>query len=322
MTPPELSSSQDYLVQLQNQLKGFSPQEQAAILEEIASHIESGQGDPDLGDSTMERQRKLLKELGTPQLMGKKMKQVHRPNRVVDLLLVLVPALVFIPLVSMIVGQPIDYSPLDPNLLLSLRGVIAISGAMLLIGWLRRSDILLIYWSSDALLRVLSLMLREQRFSIGQEAIFDTAVECFFWWLALIGLVVLFCGLLWRNRANSSLVIFGLLPILAAAASLGEYYWLRTYTGLSASPLSWPEWLYQVSRFLEVAWLVLFFLSPRREGRWLALELEAINVFMMKTVAYWPDQPSIVLYTLILPVLVAMVWWLDRKNQPQVVLRT
>jgi len=73
---------------------------------------------------------------------------------------------------------------------------------------------------------------------------------------------------------------------------------------------------------LEVAWLVLFFLSPRREGRWLALELEALNFFMVKTVAYWPDQPWMVPYALILPVLVAMAWWLDHKNQPQVGLRT
>lgn len=320
MTSQDIFSGQDYLVQLRKQLKGFSPREQTVILEEIASHIESGQGDPSLGGDSTERQCRLLKELGSPELMGKKMKQVHRPNRLLDLLLVLIPALVFIPLVSMIIGQPNDYSTQDPHLFWSLRGVIAIGGLMLLIGWLRRSDILLIYWSSDVLLRLLHLMLREERFVIGQEAIPNSAIESLVWWLILVGLAILFFRLLWRNRTDLALVMFGLLPILMAASNMGANAWVETHT--AAFALALPDWLYRLSRVIEVAWLALFFLSPRRELRWLALELEALNASMMNIFAYLPDQPYIAPAALIPPVFVVLVWWLDRRNQPQAGLRT
>ena len=72
-------NAEEYLASLRGQLKGFSEVEQADILDEIAAHIESGAEDPALGANAEERQAHLMSEIGSPEQMGRGLRQVHHP---------------------------------------------------------------------------------------------------------------------------------------------------------------------------------------------------------------------------------------------------
>jgi hypothetical protein len=50
---------QEYLQKLRKQLSGFSIEEQNALIEEIHSHIESGEDDPKMGRNSDERRKSL-----------------------------------------------------------------------------------------------------------------------------------------------------------------------------------------------------------------------------------------------------------------------
>ena len=89
MTPEE------YLRRFSQQLKDFSPEEQASLLEEISSHIESHQEDSRIAQNSEERRNKLMSELGSPQEMVRKFKMIYRPNRFVEFLLVVIPYLLY-----------------------------------------------------------------------------------------------------------------------------------------------------------------------------------------------------------------------------------
>ncbi|MBI4927165.1 MAG: hypothetical protein HY835_05325, partial [Anaerolineae bacterium] len=77
-------NANDYLARLQSQLNGFSPKEQSELIEEIAAHIEAGEKDPDLGHDDVDRAGRLENELGSPDELGRRMRQVHRPKRWLD----------------------------------------------------------------------------------------------------------------------------------------------------------------------------------------------------------------------------------------------
>lgn len=53
----------DYTQRLRQHLKEFSQEEREALLEEISSHIESAEDDPQLGSNREERIQKLMAEL-------------------------------------------------------------------------------------------------------------------------------------------------------------------------------------------------------------------------------------------------------------------
>ena len=74
MTPDE------YLKILRDKLKSFSPTDQARLVEEIGSHIESSEEDPSLGKDSVQRRKKLMAELGSPGQMAKGFKVIYQPD--------------------------------------------------------------------------------------------------------------------------------------------------------------------------------------------------------------------------------------------------
>ena len=71
----------EYLDEFRKQLKGFSEQEKAVLLEEIRGHFESDEGDPSMGHDLAQRRQKLEAEMGSPQQLAQGFRNVHRPDR-------------------------------------------------------------------------------------------------------------------------------------------------------------------------------------------------------------------------------------------------
>jgi hypothetical protein len=163
----------EFLLKLCQQLKSFSSEEQVELIEEISSHIESVEQDHAFGSDADIRRKKLMAELGSPEEMGKSFKKVHRPNRFLDFLLAFVPVyLVFpfiLPILYHLMGAP---KGLNNSLYrLDIRLTILIGFLLTLIAIKRHSPLLLAFWFPDVISRTITLMTREQRWTIGHEVV-------------------------------------------------------------------------------------------------------------------------------------------------------
>jgi hypothetical protein len=94
-----MNTADTFIEQLSHHLKQFSGVQRQDILDEIASHFEAGQNDPQLGSTPEERKTNLMNEMGSPSELGQGLRNVYRPNRLVDFLLVFIPVYLLFPLV-------------------------------------------------------------------------------------------------------------------------------------------------------------------------------------------------------------------------------
>src|SRR6266498_1512925 len=132
--------AQDYIQILRKQLKDFSLEEQEALIEEISSHIESGEDDPKIGKTGDERKKKIMAELGSPQDMSGGFKAIYRNDRLIDYLFIAIPYLLYPFLNTLYISLMSKYSWADVRL------DILIHLPLVVIGLWRRSAPLTLFW--------------------------------------------------------------------------------------------------------------------------------------------------------------------------------
>ena len=160
-------NTKNYLQRLQTQLNGFSPEDQAGLLEEIAAHIEEGENDPQLGQLADDRSNRLEQELGSPDDLGRGLRQVHRPRRWWDVLLVLLPTFLIFPLMTLVsywiaggIPQVIsDSNQAGSMWWIGIRVSLIVHAAIILLSFWKGSSGVLIYWQVSFLLSVLGVIL-------------------------------------------------------------------------------------------------------------------------------------------------------------------
>ncbi len=259
---------EEYLHSLRKQLKSFPPEEQAALMEEIRSHIESGENDPQMGKDTEQRKEKLMKEMGSPDAMVKGFKAVYQPNRLVDYLLVAIPFALY-PLLNMLYLHFMPQMDLRADLLVHL--------PLIGIGWWRRSPLVASFWITavaPGLLYMVTQGFWQSYWYFGLQTI---------WWAILFaGLLSLLGVIVWRNRRDLLTVLFALLPLCTLI--MGVLLWI--IHPMSYSSYNWADRsLLQI--FLEIEGhglvfytffplMALFFLPRDRGVRWLALAAWAL----------------------------------------------
>jgi hypothetical protein len=304
-------NSDNFISSLEGQLKGFPREERAALVEEIASHLESGEDDPALGESRTDRQYKLAQEMGTPEQIGRGFKAVHRPNRLADLLWVVIPMLL-ISLFSMgrwdlVFSLPLS---LDEYLYLSIRVIMLLSIGLVVVGLRRRSILGLLYWIPHSMGSLVTLMTREERWLFWQGTQPVRVIESSFWTVLLLGLAVWLARLLWRHRNDLLLVLFGLLPLLVTVANVTTI----TFVISSNFQRTWPGWwigLMLGERLITFGGLALVFLMKPRDLRWLGLFLLVLPGAFLNITGYWPLVSPTVIWTIFLGVIL-LAWGADR----------
>ncbi len=304
-----------YIDQVRRQLMGFSVQEQADFLDEIVSHIECGKEDPSLGE------RRTMDEMGNPKQMGRGLRNVHRPGRLVDLFFVLIPSLSISPLIQMLVnfydGPIIDWSKVDPHMF--LRGWIPFLLAMLLtmVGIQRRSTPLTLFWFTHSVgLLVFPILMSRVDFMPGMEWIPYGVIQRFIVYALLIGLLCWIIVILKQNRFDMLLVMFALLPLLMFAAnfSISRTIVESTIPHIRVE-LSGNMLANLGSGFAWIIGLSLFFLVPTRDARWLGILLLGI-LYIYRTLInfsilsiFTPLSWSVIL------ALVILAWGSDWRNR-------
>ncbi len=303
---------EEYLEALQKQLKGFPQAERTALLEEIKSHIESGEADGNLGKSAQQRSDRLMEELGSPEDMGKGFRALYRPSRLVDFLLVAVPFALY-PLLNML------YVRFAPTM--DVRADILIHLPLIAIGLWRRSPLVASFWItavSPGLLYMVTQGFWQSYWYFGLQTIL--------WAVLLAGLLILLGLIVWRNRRDLLTVLFALLPLCMLI--IGVLLWIIHPT--SYGSYNWADHSL-LSIFLEIEGrrlvfytffplMALFFLPRSRVIRWAALAVWGLMLGFgreyimdyqtgnLAMLAHWVYY----LYVAVPAAMVSLGWWLDR----------
>lgn len=304
----------DYLERMRRKLKGFSLAEQVDFFDEIASHFEGGLDDP-----AVEKGR-LMDEMGTPDQMERGLRDVHRPNHLVDILLVLVPYLILSRLtqllISAVYGPLKEWSLVDPHLYLGGRISFILAVLLALLGHRRRSVPLVIFWLTDSLGTLVSLMTRERRFIPGQEAIPGSLIESLLLYAILISLIFWLVKILKQHRFDILLVVYALLPLLLMAANFISVQALLRSPVQQQITLGLPFGLLGILGY-QLVWvlgMVLFFLLHSRDLRWFGLLLVGVNDVYPNIFAYSASSSLLLVWSLLL-LLVLLGWAKDWRSR-------
>lgn len=302
----------DYLTRLQSQLNGFSSQEKTELIEEIAAHIEAGEKDPGLGHDIADRAGRLEKELGSPDELGRRLRQVHRPGRWLDYFLVVLPTVLIFPLLPLIAAL-VSSLPAQVESIswISLRVMICIQAGLVLISRWKASPGVLIHWLSSIVLILTGLLLSEARWPwLPADVTAMNTVslpEMGFWFAALALLLAWLIRVIYQQRGEPLLVILAVTPFLFAAAN---YAAVLTYVYHHMEPAAYVSprlgWfgLYQVASFL---WPALFFLPHQRDLRWAGLMLLPVTYLVYN---FWPYHAYPLVVTLyLLPACLVLITW-------------
>jgi hypothetical protein len=308
-------AADDYLARVHSHLRGLPAQEQADLLDEIASHIESGQSDPQVGEA------QVMAELGSPEQMGRGLRGIHRPHRLADLLLALAPNFLLTWLVTFVLsrfyGPTGTMSAASPYVYLGGRISLLVGILLAGVGWRRRSAPLAVFWLSSALGTLVSLMTREARFLPGQERIAGSALESLVWYAVLLGLLAWLVWTLKQQRFDRLLVVFSMLPLLLAAAnySTGQILLAGSAT-VRYGLVVMPSGLVFTLAYLA-AWpggIALFFLCLPRDPRWLGLLLMALYYAYPNLSAYRASPGILIIWSALVGV-VLLAWGWDRVER-------
>lgn len=322
-------NASEYLLDVRQQLKGLSREEQDDILAEIATHFDSAEEDPRMGATPDERRRKVLGEMGTPSQMGRGLRDVHRPNRFIDLLWLWIPYLLVIPLTRQILyailgPMPADANGATPHLYLGGRLTLLFIMILIFVSWRRRSAPLTVFWLTEGLAGTLALILREERYIPGQELIPNSVLESFVLFLLLIALAYWLFRALRQNHFDLLIVVFALQPVFLMAANIVmTRVFLPANIPSRPTPFMIPAGIYSYI-FYQLGWLLgisIFILFKRRDIRWFGLLWVGLTFTYPQVFMYWSTFSAALLWGAHVA-LVAFAWGLDwwerRKNQPLV----
>jgi hypothetical protein len=313
----------DYLERLKASLKGFPPEEQAALLEEIAGHIEAAQMDPGFGPDragTETRGQRLAVEMGSPEELGRGLREVHRPKRWIDFLLVMIPLLLVLPLVNglfqLLFPQVNAVNFASPALYFGIRVTIALQGGLVVVSLLRRSKALLAFWLPETILIIFVLCYREKRWEMTGgyfNASLGGEIESVFWLALLAGLLIWLVDFLVRSR-EPLLRVLALLPFLFTAGNMA----VGSLISMGGFPGGYnlPQWAlfgyfgpHQVG---HVLWPVLFYLARQRSFRWLGLLVYALPLPLMNLLASTHYPALALLWSA--PVLLVVGAWVGERE--------
>ena len=311
-------STNDYLQRLKSQLKGFSPDEQGQLIEEIAAHIEAGEKDPGLGQNETARAKRLERELGSPDELGRRLRQIHRPRPWLDFFLVALPAVLIFPLLPLIAtwisALPAPATQAESLVWISIRLGICVRAGLVLVGRWKASPGVLIYWLASILLAIIGVLLSEIRWPWLPVEFWTKSMislpEAIFWLTAFAILLVWLVRVVYGHRSEPLLVILAVTPFLLAVANyvawLTVFYYLPYNWTFSMPKIGW----FGVDQVVGIIWSALFFLPRQRNLRWaglLLLPVPAMIYFL------WPLHiyPLVVTLNLLPFGLVLVAWTRD-----------
>ena len=301
-------NTEQYLERMQEELKGLPEEEKRVLVEEISSHIDEGLADRHLGEAD-ERAQQLAVRMGSPQEMGRRLNNVHRPRRWLEYLLIVVPQIFILPFTTwLLIAIPNAGPTMNPKaddffMYFGIRGAILVRVVMVVLGiilYKRRGRLTaLLFWLCSLCLDIFSLCIREKRWISGDfNRNFGSVVETIFWSAVIIGLLIYILSLLFKQKEPLFFTL-ATIPFLVTASNLISTVLL--YTGELADGYILPDWrllgfvrIYTLSMLI---WPALFLLPKQRIFHWFALLVYAVPMAAPNLVASSPYLWLLLLWT-------------------------
>ena len=317
-----MNKKDSFIDKLHRELKDFPPEKQKEILDEISSHLE---------ENNMEKHHKTPLQNGTPEEMAANFKEVHRPKRFLDLLMVILPVFILFPLLQVLLPY---FKPLTGELnpfhyLLNIRIIILISGLLFAVARKRKSLFLSGFWLVSTLNSCLVLIFREERWKLIPASSVTVTLENLFWLAVLLFLLFWLIKEIRNNKNNLMFLIFILLPFSILLANLTQNYSVQQNNVIlsgvqntvqnignqqnNALPFGIQNILdiYLFKKMIELIAYVLVFLGQKKYLRWAGLLLigtsstyTLLQAYGIHVLAYLPTF------------FVCLAWLLDILKKP------
>lgn len=310
--------TEEYIQKLCKQLKGFSLEEQQALIDEIRSHMESGEEDTKMGENIEQRRKRLMTEMGSPKELGANFKTIYRQNGLIDYLWIAIPFLLY-PFLNMLYMKLMPVHPWA-----DVRLDILIHFPLIAVGMWRRSAPLILFWAATLASQIMAMLLVTH----GYYGTIQTTV----WFVILLGLLVLLVYVLWQNRQEFLTFTFGLLPLLLGfTGSLMVMVQPQIPSPLGSFDRSLLHLFVSMTRSGDVLpfygtllSLALFFLATNRNLRWLGLGFYGLALGLGRDyVSLFAAEQGLLsprIYTffiLVAPIIVFLGWLLEQSKNRQ-----
>lgn len=291
------------------------------MIEEIASHIESGETDPGLGKKPEQHDNKLRSELGSPRELGKGFKTIYRPDRWIDFFLVVIPLFIIAYLNELLLKDYYVY----------VARVDVLVGLLLIaVGLWRQSALLTLFWTTARVTQITAMLLVAHGY-------YGTTQTVFYSFIAF-GLILLWGRIVWQNRHDVLIVLYALLPLVLCAVGLildaihpGI---VLSHYSLLVDRLLWSIYTAgytggSLGFYGLILAMALFLLATNRSLRFLGLAVWGLvagfgRQYLDLNVSYRNqgyqgpmDQPVYVFWIIFPLVIVLCGWWLDQKKRMQ-----
>ncbi len=272
-----------FLTRMQAELQGFSQEERFQIDEEIRFHYEKGMVDAAMGKNEQERLERMQTEMGNPEELGRRMRNIHHPKRWVEYLLITLPEIVLMPILNWIILTAFFGGGIDPTAnstyiywLSRVSILFEFSLVLICLQFYRKQGILtgLLFWLSSTWLTIFSLCFRENRW-LAASSFNQTAggiVESIFWGFVLLALLVWLVRILIKKR-DPLLYTLVLIPALIMVGNIMNARMMSF--GAFPDGYSLTNWniignfgFYQLAHLI---WPALFLFPKQRIINWLAL---------------------------------------------------
>lgn len=310
--------TQEYIQLLRKNLKDFSHEEQEILLDELMSHIESGEDDFTMGKNKEERIKKLMAELGNPQDISNGFKSIYLKERFIDFLLIVIPYLLY-PFLNILYGNLMTtYHWVDVRL------DILIHLPLVAIGLWRKSSLVTVFWVNIIVIQIFAMLISAQGYYGNLQTII--------WWVVAFTLIAILANVVWRNRYDALTIIFALLPftmlVIGSVLTI-----INSSMNLSSMPNVVDQLLLDI--YINIAGfgsgylpfygtlitVSLFVLVINRNARWVALGLYGLVLGLSRHYLNLFDgiqgllTPSVYLVYVILPLVVVLCsWWLSQSK--------
>lgn len=284
-----------YVDRLQKELQDLPEEEKSLFIEEISTHFTEGLADLKMGKDEPERLERLACEMGNPQVLGRRLKNIHHPNHWLEYLLIVLPG-IFVPLlfnfIFFFLIQGPDRGAGNLFIYQGMRSTIFFYTCLTLISlWFYKKQGMVtafLFWLSSTWLLIFSMFFREKRWS-ATSVYNQTAggvIGSAFWGIVLAVLLLGLIAIL-VNRKDSLLVTLVAIPFLMTVGNLATAL-VEASGGFPEGYLlhNWHFFLdfgpYQITLLI---WPALFLFPKRRIFHWLALAVYAAPVAVLNLIA-------------------------------------
>ena len=280
-----MNKYENYLRQLEWELRDLSAEERADVIAEIDSHIDAG-----LKGDTAVSEAQLIQDLGSPTELAQNLRRANWKRDLVNVSLIWIPALVS----NFINASILSLSGFTPQTyaVTFIIGIL-LYFTMFFVGVRRGARILQGWWLASAMSAVFSTYI----FMLTQPLSWTIDL---IWKIVVLGMLVsiglIYGRFLWKNRIDGLVVTISLIPFLWGGVFIVGINEVLSGVAADERRIMWGAQLGTIAMVLIV---IIGFLVSNRLLQWGLLTLTCV-AYTFTLIAFWLPNPNALVWLLLL----------------------